>query len=82
MDCRGAFVSETEDELMKHVQLHAAEAHPGLTITPELAEKVKSLREETPTWEAVRQAYDQKTEPFRERDHTFDVDLRKVKISC
>lgn len=46
MDCKGAFTSETEDELMKHVQLHAAEAHPGLEITPELAAKVQSLVKE------------------------------------
>ena len=40
MDCAGQFTTETEDELMKHVQLHAAEAHPDLEITPELAEQI------------------------------------------
>ncbi len=34
---------ETEDELMKHVQLHGAEAHPDLEITPELAEQIQKL---------------------------------------
>jgi predicted small metal-binding protein len=43
MDCAGEFTTETEDELMKHVQLHAAEAHPDLEITPEFAEQIGKL---------------------------------------
>ncbi|MGH8974354.1 MAG: DUF1059 domain-containing protein [Acidimicrobiia bacterium] len=43
MDCAGEFTTDTEDELMKHVQLHAAEAHPDLELTPELAEQIQKL---------------------------------------
>lgn len=28
MDCPGQFQTKTEDELMKHVELHVGEAHP------------------------------------------------------
>lgn len=42
-DCPGAFTTDSEDELMKHVQMHAAEAHPEMQMTPEMAEQVKAL---------------------------------------
>jgi predicted small metal-binding protein len=42
-DCPGSFTVETEDELMHHVQIHAAAAHPDLEVTPELAEQMKGL---------------------------------------
>jgi predicted small metal-binding protein len=35
MDCPGQFQTKTEDELMKHVELHVGEAHPDLEMTPE-----------------------------------------------
>lgn len=34
-DCPGKFTTETKDEVVKHVQMHAAEAHPGLELTAE-----------------------------------------------
>lgn len=34
-DCPGSFTTETKDELVKHVELHAKEAHPGLELTSE-----------------------------------------------
>lgn len=43
MDCPARFVTDTEDELMQHVQLHAGVAHPDLEITPELAEQIGKL---------------------------------------
>ena len=43
MDCPGRFTTATEEELMKHVQLHAAEAHPDLVLTPELTAQIKTL---------------------------------------
>jgi predicted small metal-binding protein len=46
MDCRGKFTTETEEELIKHIQLHAAEAHPDLDLTPELAAQIKTLVKE------------------------------------
>lgn len=42
-DCPGVFTTDSEDELMKHVQLHVAEAHPEMPTTPEMAEQVKAL---------------------------------------
>src|SRR6266700_3967217 len=32
VDCPGSFTTETKDELMKHIELHAKEAHPGLQL--------------------------------------------------
>lgn len=43
MDCPAQFTTDTEDELMQHVQLHAGVAHPDLEITPELAEQIGKL---------------------------------------
>ena len=34
-DCPGDFTTSTKDELVKHVELHASEAHPGLELTQE-----------------------------------------------
>ncbi len=34
-DCPGKFTTETKDELVKHTEMHAKEAHPGLELTPE-----------------------------------------------
>jgi transposase InsO family protein len=45
------------------------------------AARFNDLREITPSWETVRQWYDTATEPFRERDSSFDVDLRAIKRS-
>jgi len=41
--CSGAFTSDTEDELMQHVQLHASIAHPEMELTPQTVEQVKGL---------------------------------------
>lgn len=43
MDCPGEFTTDTEDELMQHVTLHAGIAHPDLEVTPEFAEKIREL---------------------------------------
>ena len=42
-DCPGSFTVETEDELMQHLQIHAAVAHPDLEVTPEKAEQMKAM---------------------------------------
>ncbi len=34
VDCPGSFTTETKEELMKHVALHALEAHPDLDLQP------------------------------------------------
>ncbi len=39
-DCPGHFATKTKEELVKHVELHAAEAHPGLELS---GEQVESL---------------------------------------
>ena len=41
-DCDFIASAPTEDELMKKVVAHAAQAHGVTEITPELAEKVKA----------------------------------------
>ena len=43
MDCPGQFQTKTEDELMKHVELHVGEAHPDMEMTPENVAMVKGL---------------------------------------
>jgi predicted small metal-binding protein len=43
MDCPGQFTTKTEDELMKHVELHVGEAHPDMELTAENVEMVKGL---------------------------------------
>ena len=42
-DCPGAFTTESEDELMRHVQMHAQVAHPDMELTPETVAQIKSL---------------------------------------
>ena len=42
-DCPGRFTTPNDDELWKHVELHVNEAHLGLEITPEFAEKARSV---------------------------------------
>ena len=42
-ECSAAFTTETEDELIQHVQIHASVAHPEMELTPETVEQVKSL---------------------------------------
>ena len=46
-DCPGSFTTETEDELMKHVEIHAREAHPGMELTPETVAFVKGFVKES-----------------------------------
>jgi predicted small metal-binding protein len=42
-ECPGVFTTKTEDELMQHVQVHAAVAHPDMELTPELVAQFKGL---------------------------------------
>ncbi len=42
-DCRGEWTTDTESEFWKHWELHVAEAHSDLVITPELREGVKEF---------------------------------------
>ena len=41
--CPGAFATESKDELMDHVQMHTAAAHPELAGNPELASIVSGV---------------------------------------
>ncbi len=43
-DCPGHFVTATKEEVVQHVQLHAAEAHPGLELS---SEQVEALVKQT-----------------------------------
>lgn len=42
-NCPAVFTTEDQDELMKHVALHAGESHPEVELTPELASQVQTL---------------------------------------
>ena len=42
-DCPGQFTTETETELMQHVQMHAQVAHPTLDLTDETIAQIKGL---------------------------------------
>ena len=41
--CSGVFTTDSEDELMQHVQLHASVAHPEMELNEETDEQVKDL---------------------------------------
>ena len=42
-DCPGEFRTDTEDELMQHVQLHAQVAHPGMSLDDATVAQIKDL---------------------------------------
>src|SRR5881397_530744 len=48
-DCPGSFTTETKEELMKHVELHANEAHPAFTNpgTPGQCRVLAEVRQES-----------------------------------
>ncbi len=46
-DCPAQFTTADEGELMQHVEVHAKAAHPGMELTPELAEVVKTRVQQT-----------------------------------
>lgn len=37
-DCPGDFTAPTNDELIKHLEMHVQLSHPGLELTDELVE--------------------------------------------
>ena len=41
-DCKGVLTANTEEEIMQQAAAHAHEVH-GVTVTPELAEQIKTL---------------------------------------
>ncbi len=41
-DCPAQFTTETEDELLGHVEMHTKNSHSEMEWTPELAEVVKT----------------------------------------
>lgn len=43
VDCPGMFVAETEQELIEHVEIHAAIAHPDIEMTTDVLESAKTL---------------------------------------
>lgn len=42
-DCAFAVTTSTEDELMKHVQMHASVSHPEMEMSPEAVNQIKGL---------------------------------------
>lgn len=45
-DCEGVVTADTEEETLQLVAQHAASAHGVTEVTPEIAEKVKSVMHE------------------------------------
>ena len=43
MDCPGTFVTETREELMDHITLHAQKAHPSLELDEATKKNLKGL---------------------------------------
>ena len=41
-DCKGVLTANTEEEILQQAAAHAKEVH-GVTVTPELAEQIKTL---------------------------------------
>ncbi|MDP8978700.1 MAG: DUF1059 domain-containing protein [Actinomycetota bacterium] len=42
-DCPGEFTTETRQELMSHVELHAAQVHPDMELDGETQEQLLSV---------------------------------------
>jgi predicted small metal-binding protein len=42
-DCPAAFTTETRGELMGHMELHAAQAHPGMPLDSDTREQLEDL---------------------------------------
>ncbi|MEP6761953.1 MAG: DUF1059 domain-containing protein [Sporichthyaceae bacterium] len=42
-NCPGEFTTETEEELMRHVEMHAQTAHPEMTLDDETVGQMKGL---------------------------------------
>jgi len=47
-DCKGVIAANTEEEVLQQAAVHAKEVH-GVTVTPELAEQLKTLIKEEGT---------------------------------
>ncbi len=43
IDCPGVFATKTEEELMDHVRVHAAVAHPELKMSDETRDMIRAL---------------------------------------
>lgn len=41
--CPGSFTTETKDELMEHVQIHAKHAHPEMADNPDAGAMIAGL---------------------------------------
>ncbi len=46
-DCPASFTTEGEDELLRHVELHAGSAHPDMVLDEATVEQVRSLVRQT-----------------------------------
>lgn len=46
-ECPGEFRTETKDELMQHVQLHAQQAHPDMTLDDATVGQIQGLVRQT-----------------------------------
>lgn len=42
-DCPASFTTESQEELLEHVVMHARAAHPDLELTPETQAQINGL---------------------------------------
>jgi predicted small metal-binding protein len=42
-DCPGAFTTQTQEELMEHVQLHAQTAHPDMKLDEAAKQQLQGI---------------------------------------
>ncbi len=42
-DCPAAFTTETQEELLEHIEMHATRAHPDMKLDAQAREQIKGL---------------------------------------
>jgi predicted small metal-binding protein len=43
MNCPGAFTTESESELIEHVEMHARKAHPDMKLDDQARQQIRQL---------------------------------------
>jgi predicted small metal-binding protein len=43
MNCPGAFTTESESELIEHVEMHARKAHPDMRLDDQARQQIRQL---------------------------------------
>ena len=43
MNCPGAFTTESESELLEHIEMHARKAHPEMKLDDQARQQIRQL---------------------------------------